>query len=164
MSTKILIAVLAAVLLLLPGMALGVGPELSSNELIEGAKEHDGQEIVYIGEAVGDVMARGDYAWINVNDGNNALGIWAKIAETSDIGTLGGYTKKGTTVKVTGEFHRACPEHGGDMDIHASDIGILKEGYEVLRETNTVKKSAAFILFSGALICLGFTVRKLFAK
>jgi hypothetical protein len=164
MSTKILIAALAAVLLMLPGTALGDGAELSSNELIDNAKEYDNREVIYIGEAVGDIMARADYAWVNVNDGDNAIGVWARIAETSDIGSLGGYTKKGTTVKVAGEFHRACLEHGGDMDIHALDIEILQEGYEILRKTNTVKMSVAFILFAGALICLGFTARKIFVS
>jgi hypothetical protein len=164
MSNKILIALLAALLLLLPGTALGAGTEISSNDLIDNAKGYDNREVVYTGEAVGDIMARADHAWVNVNDGNNTIGVWAKISETSGIVTLGDYTKKGTTVMVTGEFHRACPEHGGDMDIHASNIGVLKDGYEIRHETNTVKMTAAFILFAGALICLVFTVRKLAAK
>jgi hypothetical protein len=164
MSNKILISLLAAVLLLLPGRAMGASSGLSSNDLIDNAKEYDGREIVYIGEAIGDVMIRADHAWVNVNDGSNALGIWAEAGETNDIGILGSYTKKGATIQVTGEFHRACPEHGGDMDIHASNIGILKDGYEIRHETNTVKMTAAFVLFASALICLVFTVRKLAAK
>ena len=51
-------------------------PLVSSTELIEKAKELDGKEIVYEGEVIGEVMTRGEYSWVNLNDGLNAVGVW----------------------------------------------------------------------------------------
>ncbi|MDP2927900.1 MAG: DNA-binding protein, partial [Candidatus Omnitrophota bacterium] len=53
---------------------------LSSSELINNAKEYDGKLIVYSGEVIGDVMLRGEFAWVNINDGQNALGAWMSAA------------------------------------------------------------------------------------
>ncbi|WP_414150707.1 hypothetical protein ACIZ62_16885 [Acetobacterium carbinolicum] len=41
------------------------------NQLVENAEAMDGKTVTVIGEA----MERGDYAWGNINDGSNAMGI-----------------------------------------------------------------------------------------
>ena len=53
---------------------------LSSQELINHAKQYDGQMVVYSGEAVGDLMRRGEFCWLNLNDGQNAVGVWLALA------------------------------------------------------------------------------------
>lgn len=102
--------------------------DIGSNDLIEKAKEYDNKKISYSGEVIGDIMKRGDYAWINVSDGNNAIGVWLPSTETSMITRVGSYSVKGDTVRVIGTFHRACSRHGGDMDIHADNIEVLQPG------------------------------------
>ena len=104
---------------------------ISSTELINNAKQYDEKTVVYQGEAIGDIMVRGEYAWINVNDGKNAIGIWVykKFAET--IRYTGAYKTKGDLVEVEGIFNRSCKEHGGDLDIHAASIRKIKEGFAI---------------------------------
>ena len=93
-----------------------------SLELINNAKQYDGKTVIYQGEAVGDIMVRADHAWVHLNDGYIAIGVWARKDELRDIAHLGNYRAKGDIIEVTGVFHRCCPEHGGDLDIHAWEI------------------------------------------
>ena len=106
-------------------------PSVSSTELIENAKQYDGREVVYEGEAVGEVMVRGHYAWVNLNNGQNALGIWVDKNLAKEIVYVGNYKTKGDWVRVSGVFNRSCREHGGDLDIHAKDFKALKKGERI---------------------------------
>ena len=50
---------------------------------------------------------------------------------------FGDYRNEGDAVRVTGEFHAACREHGGDMDIHATGLEVVREGHAVTHRLNT---------------------------
>jgi len=121
---------------------------LSSTELINKAKELDGKEVVYQGEVIGDIMRRGDFAWVNVNDGQNAIGIWADYALTKDITYRGSYKFKGDIVEVSGIFHRACPEHGGDLDMHAQALRLIEAGSPVPEKSVRAKRNVALLLIA----------------
>jgi hypothetical protein len=69
--------------------------QISSTELINNAGEYDGKSVVYVGEAVGDVMVRGDFVWVNVNDGKNAIGVWMSKELAKEIRFTGSYHSKG---------------------------------------------------------------------
>ena len=101
---------------------------ISSTELINNAKEYDGKTISYSGEVIGDILIRKDYAWINVNDGKNAIGIWVTKDLIKELQYVGSYSAVGDFVEATGIFHRSCLEHGGDLDIHAQAITKIKSG------------------------------------
>ncbi len=121
---------------------------VSSSDLINNAKEFDAKTIVYEGEAIGDIMIRGGYAWANLNDGKNAIGIWLDKAKASEIVYIGSYKSKGDWLEVTGVFHRACLEHGGDLDIHAQSLRKIKSGYAITQILNWEKiHLAVFLLF-----------------
>ena len=128
MQKKALLLIIAALLLLAPAVALADGDAVNSNDLIDHAKDYDGKTIVYEGEALGDILYRGDYAWLAVFDGSNTIGCYVTRADAEQISLVGGYGKKGDTVRIEGVFHRACAEHGGDMDIHASSVTVLAAG------------------------------------
>lgn len=145
---------MAIALCFIPGLALADGGEVTSSELLDKAGEYDGQEITYTGEVIGDVFTRGDYAWINVFDGSNAIGVWAEKSDIEGIDALGSYTAKGDTVKITGVFNRACAEHGGDMDIHALNVEIIQEGYTVSHAVPVWKLVVGGVLLAGAAICV----------
>lgn len=133
------------------------GQPLSSEELINNANGYEDSEVVYQGEIIGDIMIRGDHAWVNINDGENALGIWAdkNLAE----GFLsGGYKSKGDWVEVKGEFHRSCPQHGGDMDIHANTLRTIQEGKVFEEKVEVEKKKISLILLG--LLCLILILRR----
>lgn len=128
MQKKAFLLIIALLLLLAPAAALAEEENVSSTDLIERAKEYDGQSVVYEGEVIGDILLRGDYAWLNVSDGVNTIGCWVSAAQTDPISVCGGYGKRGDTVRVSGVFHRACAEHGGDLDIHADSLLIVRAG------------------------------------
>ncbi len=119
---------------------------VSSVELINNAAQYDGKSVVFAGEVIGDVMARGDYTWVNVFDGNNALGIWVKKGFTKEIFFTAGYKSKGDVIEVTGVFRRACPQHGGDLDIHADSLRKIIPGRKLVERLNSEKKNQALIL------------------
>lgn len=121
--------------------------EVSSQRLIENAKFYDGKIITFTGEAVTAVMKRGAHAWLAVNDGRNTIGVWCKTSFLGPVAFLGNYKTKGDTVEVVGIFNRACAEHGGDLDIHADSVTVLKQGRDVAETVSGKKTRIAFILF-----------------
>jgi hypothetical protein len=125
---------------------------ISSTELINNARQYDGKTVTYAGEVIADVMKRGDYAWINVNDGANAIGIWIRSSLSKNISFTGSYKFKGDIVEVTGVFHRACPEHGADLDIHAQAMRKVNTGRPIQEKLNPGKRNQAIILLG--VLCL----------
>ena len=102
---------------------------VSLSELIDEAKDYDGHVINFRGEAIGNILYRGSYAWVNVSDADNsAIGIWMSADDARKISFLGHYGMRGDTLFVTGTFNRACPDHGGDPDIHADTVTIINSG------------------------------------
>jgi hypothetical protein len=135
---------------------------ISSAELINNAKLYDGKTVTYEGEVIGEVMVRGEYAWINVNDGQNAVGIWVNKNLTQDILYAGNYKFKGDGLEITGIFHRACPEHGGDLDIHAQGLRKIRPGRQTLEKLNLGKRNLALVLLG--VLCLVWILRQLKIK
>ena len=127
----LLLIIFSLALLLLPAATLADGQSVGSNELIDRAKDYDGKTVVYEGEVIGDILYRGDYAWLAVFDGSNTIGCYVPAEQAKQITMVGGYGKRGDTVRIEGVFHRACAEHGGDLDIHASAITLLAAGKAV---------------------------------
>jgi len=131
---------------------------VSSVELIEKSKEYDQQTVSYFGEVVGEVMIRKDYAWINVYDGSGAIGIWSPAGLVKNIMFGGSYKYRGDRIVVTGVLNRACRQHGGDLDIHAQEISIIKRGHEIYRPFNRSRFKLAIVLSGISLILLGLNL------
>lgn len=132
---------------------------VSVNDLIEHAKEFDGQEVTVQGEAIGEGMKRGDYSWININDGTNAIGLWTSESDAEKVTRYGNYKNIGDTIQMVGVFHRACKEHGGEADLHGKELTVIEEGYQI-KETIAVSK----ILGSGVLVLIAFAMFLLLYK
>jgi len=147
----LVLSVLIISFFVLPISAKAENQSITSTELIEDASEWDGTTVSYGGEVVGDVLYRGNYAWINVSDGANAIGIYIPAAEAKKIKNVGGYRIVGDTVFLSGTFHRACAEHGGDMDIHADTINVTEKGHSVEDNPSTGLLVSAGVLFLLAL-------------
>ncbi|MDP2941480.1 MAG: DNA-binding protein [Candidatus Omnitrophota bacterium] len=119
---------------------------VSSTELINNARQYDGKAISYQGEVIGEVMRRGDHAWVNLNDGKNAIGIWMPLAQSALIAYAGSYKSKGDWIEVEGVFNSSCTEHGGSLDIHAQSVIKKMSGRAVAQKLNPDKKQLAIIL------------------
>ena len=146
---KRLLVIIAVFIAIAGGMRDASAQTATSNDLIVNDKTYDGRKVVFVGEAIGDVMKRGDFAWVNVSDDIDAIGIWMPYALAKDIVHTGSYKEVGDTIEVVGIFHRACPEHGGDLDIHAQAMRILKLGKVTPEKLSTKRTNIAIILLAG---------------
>jgi len=135
---------------LLISVSLNQNP-VKINYLIEHAMTRDQQTVIIQAEAIGEVLERGDHAWINVNDGGNAIGVHMTIDQAKEIKVFGGYANIGDTVRIIGTFNRACIEHGGEMDIHATSISVIKAGQPTTHEVSSLKFVMSIILLTMAL-------------
>jgi hypothetical protein len=109
---------------------------------------YDGKRITFHGEAIGEHMIRGAYAWIHLNDDaymernveegaslggyNSGMAVWVPTDLITPIDSYGDYKTEGSIVEVEGVFHGACSEHGGDMDIHATSLKVLRAGHPAI--------------------------------
>jgi len=128
---------------------------ISSRELINSAKEYDGKIVYFEGEIIGEMMKRKDVAWLNLSDlPNSCLGIFAQISQIPKITYYGGYKAVGDTIRVKGIFYRACSIHGGEIDIHALSLKIVKPGHQILHPINITRVKIAFLLSLIALLVI----------
>ncbi len=132
---------------------LAWGQPVSSESLISHARLYDGKTVVYRGEVIGDVMRRGNYAWLNIHDGTNAIGIWVPLELAQVIIYTGHYKSRGDIVEISGIFNRACSKHGGDLDIHAQSLRKISQGKPVNEKINPSKVNQVLILL-GVLIVI----------
>lgn len=130
---------------------------VSSNTLINEARGLDGKQIEFEGEAIGDLMRRGDQALVNLHDGDNAIGVWMPAAIMPEISHVGAYNVKGDRVKVKGVFNRACAVHGADLDIHAFEAVVTQPGKKINEPLDLYKRRLVIILTG--LLCLVLTLR-----
>lgn len=126
---------------------------VGSKDLIENSQLYDGRTVIYRGEAVGDIMQRGNYLWINVLDAHLAIGIWAPIKFQPLIRFVGGYTMRGDYLEIEGVFNVRCILHAGELDIHANDIRLITRGEFTPEKIYPQRKQTA--LYMGLLVlCL----------
>jgi len=123
----------------------------SSKELIENAKALDGKTVTYKGEAVTAIMNRGEYSWVNLKDGDNAIGAWCESAQLESVKFLGDYRNRGDILEVEGIFNRACPIHNGEFDIQAVRVSIVKSGFRTEEDVDRNKLKLSIALFLATL-------------
>lgn len=118
-------------------MVLAVfGPASSAHAAVRTAAEAvalgtaaNGATVTIEGEAIGEALHAGDgEVWVNVLSGGTALGVVMSEADAARIGEFGRYQKAGATVRVTGVYNVGCDEHGGDVDIHATQVTVVAPG------------------------------------
>ena len=132
---------------------------ITSIELIRDANILDGSVITYKGEIVAAIMKRGDHSWVNLNDGYKAIGVWCNTSSLAGVKTPGDYKNEGDILEVTGVFHRACPEHGGELDIHAEALRIEALGFPVEERVSMRRVNISIAFFIMALLSI-FMFRK----
>ncbi len=137
-------------------------PIVSAQQLLENPEEYDGKTVVYKGEVIGDVMLRGQFAWINLRDESLCLGVFCPKELAGEIEYKGAYGFRGDTISVQGTFHRFCPQHGGDTDIHAQKLTVVQKGEAISYPLEPRKLKAGIILsaIAFALAILHLIVRK----
>ncbi len=141
-----------------PGLTFS--QNLSSSTLINHAQEYDAQTVIYSGEVIGDIMLRGEFAWLNIHDGEHALGVWVKSAIAKTVQFTGNYKTRGDILEITGILNRACLQHGGELDIHAQIVRKVSPGRIVKEKLNFDKVRFSFILLGALLFIWTLTLFK----
>jgi hypothetical protein len=120
---------------------------------IENGVKLDGKKIAVEGEAIGHLMQRGEFAWLNINDTTEGIGVWASYADLTQIRNLGKHAVTGDWIRIYGAFNNRCPAHGGDTDIHAASLVLVKKGGP-RNFPYDQRKASVVILLIGVLACL----------
>jgi hypothetical protein len=145
------------------------GVEVNSASLVENANAWNWHVIKFTGEAVGEHMIRGKMAWLHLNDDpymskhieegaelggyNSGHAVWVSADQARKILMFGDYKHAGDIVTVTGTFNATCREHGGDMDIHASSLQVVRTGHTVdpVPDKKRAAVAAGLFILAGAL-------------
>jgi hypothetical protein len=167
-----------------PGHRIGVNPaypvpaketpagiEVNSSTLVENAILWNGRIIAFKGEAIGECMVRRNMAWLHLNDDaymeknieegavlggyNGGHAVWVSAELAKKIRFFGDFKHDGDIVRVMGAFNAACREHGGDMDIHATSLEIIRPGHLVRHMVNMQRGLIAVLLFVNATLLYG---------
>lgn len=154
MKWRVISAALILSALAFPVLAQDAARSYDSKELIAGSKSIDGERVVFKGEAITAVMRRSEGDWVNLKDGFNAVGVWCAKGILKDGMSLGDYKNRGDTLEVAGEFHMACPVHGGELDIHADSVKVVEPGYKVDEKISHRRLNSAAIFFILTLLAI----------
>ncbi len=172
--TLLIVAVLLLSVLALDGCKEADNPQVSPNTtssggLVDEPKTFDGKEVTFTGEAIGEAMVRGDKAWIHLNDDayylknveegahlggyNSGMAVWVDASLAREIEYFGDYKHEGDVVEIRGVFNAACGEHGGDTDIHATSLKVVKGGRDAKDPVKPMKLlwAVGLALVAGAL-------------
>ncbi|HNQ35827.1 MAG TPA: DNA-binding protein [bacterium] len=148
--------------LLAAGPALPDTPRVSVSDLVAHYQVYDGKPVLTQGEAIGDLMLRGREGWVNISDGNAALGLYGTAETLKRIQYLGRFQSLGDRVVAAGIFHNACPVHSGQMDLHILRLEVVAEGKAVPEAFNFYKAGLAILL---AIMAVGaLLLRQFFRK
>jgi hypothetical protein len=171
-------ALALAVAVLLLGLALHLAPRTAGAEaalllaedlsqraltpamLIEEASALAGQQVTVIGEVIGPVLRRGAFCWINLGQNGSAIGIWVRAEQAAQVGSGGGYGKKGDTVAATGILRTSCSEHGGELDFHADALAITAKGGYGSSRLRFDSWPAAIVMMTAGVLCLFLARRR----
>lgn len=138
-------------------------PVQTLSELVENARASDGDTVFMTVEMIGDVMNRGDHAWVNGLDSTGAMGLWIPEELAAEIKVLGNGKYIGDTFTVSGVFNRACEAHGGDMDVHVTGMKRIQSGYPSDQGISQKKLLYAVLLSLVGVIFGGIFLRKRFS-
>lgn len=132
----------------------------------------DGLVVDYIGEVVGDVLARPDGAWVLVNDddyaletgplsghtqfrgANSGLAVWLPVGQADLVDEPGDATRRGDVIRVSAIVNRTDPLDGGGLTLRALDTEVLVEAQYLETPVNRVQAGLAvlFTLVAAAVV------------
>ena len=78
------------------------------------------------------------HRWITVQDQEGrTVSAYVRNSLAAKLGVFGKYGLHGDKVAIEGVYHQACSKHSGELEIHATSLSVLVDGYPVMREPST---------------------------
>ncbi|MBF4509253.1 MAG: DNA-binding protein [Aeromicrobium sp.] len=125
----LVLAVASLLLVAAPAFASGAAVDATGPELVSSDGALDGSTVRFTGEVISEPLAGGDgHVWVNVLADGTAIGVWTPRDLAEGVEVFGRYSHTGDVVRVTGVLNETCEAHGGDLDVHAQHIEIIKRG------------------------------------
>lgn len=143
------------------------GERISSDQIFACPQAFDGLDIVFAGEAIGDVLPRRGGAWVQVNDDayalevgplgrhddrrgpNSGLSVWLPDGLHEQLSGLGGPERRGDVVLLTGTLRRADPEDGGGTTLRAEELTVLADSVALDEPLHLPQAIVAALLAAG---------------
>lgn len=115
----------------------------------------DNSSVRIEGEVVGEPVNAGTgLKWVSVNDDSGqGIAVLMTDEQLRAVESYGSYHQTGTTVEVTGIYHVACPDHQGELDVHATSVELVKTGTRIEHSIDDNMFTAAVVL-----IIIGFSL------
>lgn len=154
------------------GDASAIAGRATSGAVLTCPFAFDGLQVLYVGEVVGDVLARDGGSWVLMNDDSYALGEGPLTAGGTPRGTNSGLSvwlpdphdeladepgrpgMRGDVLVVTGTVMRADPADGGGLTIRAQDVELLADAAAVEEPVHWRQLWIAVALGLAALVVL----------
>lgn len=140
-------------------------PLVTSSELYDCPDVFDGVRVGYRGEVVGEVLVRGDEAWVQLNDdvyagdigplpahrdfrgGNAGIGVRIDAETAHAITHVGGPNTRGDIIELTGLFRRVDEVTSEVTVIEAATADIVVRGVPFDRPLRPDRAVVAAVLF-----------------
>ncbi len=116
------------------------------SDMIDNPSIYNGKFLTVQGRAVGSIMRRGDYAWVNMTDGAQTLGFWMPYSLAKEIKYTASYNFEGDLLTVEGTFVAMSLKHDGDMEFDVSKIIEIVPGGRVVHKIDLNEIIALIVL------------------
>ena len=130
----------------------------SSLDLINLSEALDGKDVVFTGEVIGDIMPRGQFAWIHVQDSQGVISVWIPLVKAKTITHVGDYNSQGDVVEIVGTFVKQDAQLQGAFCIRANEIRILQQGYIKTHHFDPLKMKTLQVLLASSVCMIGLTL------
>ena len=139
----------------------GFGAEnvVNIKSLFEESEKYDGKKVIFIGEAIGDLIKSGENYWVNIKQGDSVIGVFLEKKDAEKIKYLGRYRVRGDILKIEGIYHANCPVHYGERDVHAIKVEVIDRGEILKSEIELKKVILSFILAITTLLFIYYSHR-----
>ena len=128
----------------------------SISELLSASSRMDGDKVSISGEVVGYAAKAGTgHSWLNIQDQEGkVISVYVRNSLAERVGTFGKYGTQGDKVELSGVYHRACPAHAGELEIHAVSLNVKVEGCPVYHEVSPELGIAGIVMLGMAAVVL----------
>lgn len=124
----------------------------SLSALIEESVSRDRKPFSIAGEVIGEPLLEKNGLWLNISEEGNFMAVFCpeNVASMAIHFPGGNHGRIGCRIRAIGILRRVCPDHGGDLDFHATTCEVT----EPEKEVPDLPEPMEIILLSGLLLAI----------
>jgi hypothetical protein len=152
--------------------AIVPGARVTATQVQRCPAAHDGLEVRYAGEVIGDLVPRRGGVWARINDDayalelgplrgpgshagrNTGMAVWLPDGLHEGLGPPGRHGNRGDVVLVTGTVRRADPADGGGLTLRARSLEVLAASRPVDGAADATLESVAIAAVAIAVVAI----------